>query len=262
MSYKPELSHSDSWAASVVKERLTHLDSELLILDLYCTYERLYAKLSIRGRSYFAKLVRVDGSVVSDRYGHLIIDSSTLRLRNEDKALNHVHKRTSVPVPRVVWYSVAADNPFIVTEYIDSRLMADLTDPCEIETCLSQVRAFERQLQQYTYPEMASFAGKPIPPSRLCLSTADFGTAAKWHDIQPKAGYPLCHGDMTRDNMLVSLHAPQVVAVIDWEYARFYPQQLSPLYAAEPSEGVRLGSKVVKSGDYSAMCLELARSSG
>lgn len=179
-----------------------------------------------------------------------MLSNSVLRLRNEYEAMHQVAHSTTIPIPRVLAFSDDAFNPYIVLEYVDSRPMSKLTDPREVELCIEQLKRYLRQLSfEITRPL--------VPPSRLAISQSEFSKLVAWDQVRPKRGPPLCHGDLSRHNVLIHPTQPQVVSVIDWEYAGYYPRQFDPLYAADACGHVRVGATVLSPRDYGDMCVKL-----
>jgi Choline/ethanolamine kinase len=58
--------------------------------------------------------------------------------------------------------------------------------------------------------------------------------------------FVFCHGDLSQNNILVNPKTLQIVAIIDWEYGGFFPQDHEiPFYESSETSGEQVkGSKL------------------
>lgn len=112
-----------------------------------------------------------------------------------------------------------------------------------------------KKMRKYTRPEAGSFADELIPPGRLCIDKDSFERIVTSEKFKPEGNFPLCHGDLSRFNVLVHPERPEIVALIDWEFAGFYPHQLDPTYAEEDDHGVAMGFASIQSQLFGKACL-------
>ena len=88
-----------------------------------------------------------------------------------------------------------------------------------------QMRMFSAELAEDTSEEPRSFV------EEICLAPGYEHTLASIqleHSLGVSNTFPLCHGDLTTTNVIVSKDGSKVVAVIDWEYAGYYPYSCQP----------------------------------
>lgn len=169
------------------------------------------------------------------------------RITNEAKALQLVLQETDIPVPRLLDHGSHPDGRrYLITEYIDGPLLdafprrscsmperkkhTDAT-PCQTcsDTAYSNAVDF---ISRTVLPQLANLTshsrgidGFVMPPSWL---TPD--AQPPWKGMQSWSTLPLerpdyvfQHGDLAAHNIIMDPNTLQVKALLDWEYAGFYP---------------------------------------
>lgn len=64
-------------------------------------------------------------------------------------------------------------------------------------------------------------SGIVVPPSRVVECTDDAFWSQRTADSQT---YVFCHNDLSQPNIIVDSHTLKIKAILDWEYAGFFPQ--------------------------------------
>lgn len=159
-------------------------------------------------------------------------DQSRIAIRNEYHAIQYIRQHTSIPVPNIVGFRDEPDLPVqMVMEYVENALPPrTLRLPYEDQRRLkSQISDYVSQLHSISDPECRSFAGIPLFGVRFegtRIPIQDF--KYKRYDIN--SPYVLCHGDLAWHNLLLDPITYDIVCVLDWEYAGFYPVQAEGEY--------------------------------
>lgn len=149
------------------------------------------------------------------------------RLRNEGESLQFVRQHTDVPVPIVHNHFEEDGAYYLITEYIEGVSMSELPEEKkavvfeELESQLSKLKALK-----------SCHIGGPsrivIPPYRLlqCTETDHWNLRpSNWDE------YVFCHNDLSQQNVIVDPNTLRIRAIIDWEYAGFFPPQFEyPFY--------------------------------
>ncbi|KAJ1030272.1 hypothetical protein NDA16_001183 [Ustilago loliicola] len=153
--------------------------------------------------------------------------------------------------------SIAIKVRALVTEFIESRSMEDVfnSDQREHLACMMRLEALVEKMKKYTRPEPSSFVGEFIPPGRLCIDRDSFTRIVTSDKFNPDAEFPFCHGDISRFNVLIHPERPEIIALVDWEFAGFYPHQLDPSYAEQDDHGVALGWVSIQAQLFGQACL-------
>ena len=193
---------------------------------------------------------------------HLIVKTSPFVHLTEAATLQYIAANTSIPVPRVHCAFVHKNRAYIVMERIQGVSFAEAwpsLSAAQLATCFKQLRAMLDELRALPHPPdvgIQSCTGGSLRDSRIPRSCPRFGPFANaqtfhlwlrhglrpeehperdnpgdqdWQDIKTMAArqdgrWPepvFTHGDLGPFNVLV--HAGQVVGIIDWEFAGWYP---------------------------------------
>ena len=185
------------------------------------------------------------------RHGNRVTKTNTtiegpLRVSNEAAALRFLRENTTIPVPKV--YNTTETS--ITMEFVEGSTLEeawkDLSD-IEIAAIGEQLRDYLTQLRSLRGPFIGSFDGGPAVdcrvfvneggPSRTVPEYIDFVLsdppnwpgAAPMHSIvrsqmRPHYDVVFTHGDLEPVNILVE--ESRIKAIIDWEYAGYYPEYL------------------------------------
>ncbi|KAJ6781289.1 hypothetical protein PWT90_07975 [Aphanocladium album] len=158
------------------------------------------------------------------------------RLINEAHSLQLVAEHTDVPVPKVHCSFLDDGAFYLVTEFVEGVLMANLAEDQKAVVCLEleRHRATLRTMQ-------ACWIGGPteivIPPYRVMRMAEN----ESW-DLRHAPGddYVFCHNDMSQHNVIVDPDTLRVKAIIDWEYAGFFPAHFDYPFYLRPGPSVAL----------------------
>jgi len=148
------------------------------------------------------------------------------RLRNEAATLDFIASNTSIPVPDCKL--LAIDGLLhLETERITNGI---LLKEVEENSKAAAIRAVERQMESDILPQLRSLRRNYIgsvdselpvfPPQRV------YGLDRRsWPRISSDTEeFVLCHNDLGPHNIFVDPDSFQIVAIIDWEFAGFFPQ--------------------------------------
>lgn len=171
---------------------------------------------------------------------------------NEAESLRHIRHHTSIPVPTVYCDFEDDDAYYLVTEYVEGVAMSDLMEDqkaivrAELEDHLATLKTLRSN-------RLGGPSGIVIPPYRVLQRTQrdNWHLKASGHDE-----YVFCHNDLSQQNVIVDPDTLKINAIIDWEYAGFYPARFEwPFYT-------RLGPSVAGKGegDDSLELLEFLKS--
>lgn len=159
-----------------------------------------------------------------------------VRLRNEAAALGFVAQHSTVLVPQQVrlweengllYLKMSLVEGAIELASVNDSLMPDAVAKVTTELendILPQLRALPK-----TGRIGSSDLELPIiPPRRFWRPKED----REW-PVKTSSSYVFCHGDLSRNNILVDPVSFKIRAIIDWESAGFYPENWEiPLWKA------------------------------
>ncbi|KAF2426480.1 kinase-like protein, partial [Tothia fuscella] len=169
----------------------------------------------------------------------------------EAESIKFIQRHTSVPVPRV-WNSYEKDGVgYILMEYVDGELLERVwgkMDQSTRNTILLELRDYIKQMRQIKPPlltRIGSATGGPATDRRTmnAIKGGPFETEKDFNEWQLKQlvegssqlsretyasmhktdhEIVFSHGDLAFHNVIV--HDGHVAAIIDWEYAGWYPE--------------------------------------
>lgn len=184
--------------------------------------DKKYFNVSINHRRGFAKQSKRPDEMAPDtKDPKLLSRQCAARLRNEAAAINFVSRNTRIPVPTILGYHDDGNTVALATAQVPGVPMWKLE---EYESRLEVSRQLDEivsEMREITWHEATGFAGP------ICLHPAVRGSS--YCDLtapvagEPGTSYPMCHGDLSASNVIVNRETCKINAVIDWEYAGFYP---------------------------------------
>ena len=155
------------------------------------------------------------------------------RLRNEAATLKFIASNTTIPVPDCRLYSRDGLLHLEMARITNGVLLLDV----EQGRRAAAVQAVEEQMNSDILPQLRSLrqsrigsvdATLPVfPPSRI------YGIDRRvWPRISTDSDeFVLCHNDLAPQNIFVDPNTFQIVGIIDWEFAGYFPQSFElPLW--------------------------------
>lgn len=187
------------------------------------TVERKYYQ---RGLSYIKRSLRRH-EYQKGYYGIYTPRLSKERLQNEAECLRFIRRMTDIPVPTVFADFEDDGAYYLVTEYVEGVEMSELPeeDKAPVFQELNQHLSTLRNLKS-NIP--GGLSGVVVVPRRVMEMTDQ----DVWN-LQPSETeeYVFCHNDLSEYNVIVDPRTLKIKAIIDWEYAGFYPEFFeAPVY--------------------------------
>ncbi|KAJ2892720.1 hypothetical protein MKZ38_009436 [Zalerion maritima] len=147
------------------------------------------------------------------------------RLQNEAATLQFVASNTNVPVPRCQLYSKDGLLHLETERVTNGILLMDVA----AESRSAAAAAVDKQIRTDILPQLRSLRRKYIgsvdsnlpvfPPQRVYnRDRRTWGRISSTSDC-----FVLCHNDLGPQNIFIKPDTFQIVAIIDWEFAGFFP---------------------------------------
>ncbi|EEQ34867.1 conserved hypothetical protein [Microsporum canis CBS 113480] len=181
------------------------------------THERKYYR---SGGTFVKRSLRPKEWQVSQFKGTIHVPrKGRERILNEAATLQFLKENSTVPVPRLYCCFEDDDAVYLVMEYIEGVSMADLTED-QRATVERELGKHIQQLHALRSSKLGGPSGLVIPPYRAMQKTF----RDDW-ELQPsdEDDYVFCHNDLSQQNVIVDPASLEIKAIIDWEYAGFYP---------------------------------------
>lgn len=151
------------------------------------------------------------------------------RLQNEAAAMRFIRQRTNIPVPNFV------DECFmLIMEHVDGVPMSRLPEDqksiviTEVEQHLATLRAIKSDT-------LGGLSGVVVPPYRaMAISERD-----DWpRQVVKHRDYVFCHNDLSQHNVVVDPDTLKIRAILDWEYAGFFPEYFEGPFYKRPGPSI------------------------
>jgi hypothetical protein len=155
------------------------------------------------------------------------------RLQNEAATLEFIRSNTSIPVPDCQLYIKDSLLNLEMSRIVNSVLLEDIQEASRA----AAIEAVEVQMTSTILPQLRSFRRMEmgsinntlpvIPPQRIYQRDR-----RSWPRISSERDeFVFCHNDLAPQNIFVDPTSFQIVGIIDWEFAGFFPQEFElPLW--------------------------------
>ena len=183
----------------------------------YYDIGRTFVKRSLRPREW---QITIRGTIHVPRQGKE-------RLLNEAAAMQFVREHTNVPVPTLHCVFTDDDAVYLIMEMVDGVNMASLSE-VEKHVVKKELTEHVKSLHNLRSATLGGVSGLMVLPYRIIQKTF----RDEW-DFQPseKEEYVFCHNDLSQHNVIVDPKSLKINAILDWEYAGFFPERFdSPFY--------------------------------
>jgi len=177
----------------------------------HITSDREYYRLD---GVFVKRTLRPDGNVV------LPLRSND-RIRNEVACLRFVRENTDVLVPKVVCVFEDDESVYTITEAVEGVNILDL-DAGARRVMEKELRAHRRTLWGLRSKRIGGPTGIVLLLARVYVGRKDL-VKIKLRDSQ-KEEFFFCHNHYAQQNVIVDPETLKIKAILDWEYAGFYPR--------------------------------------
>lgn len=149
------------------------------------------------------------------------------RLQNEADSLRFIRCVSNIPVP-TVYGSFDVDGAyFLIMEYIDGVGMSQLPEE-QKKLVWPEINQHLATLHRIKSCKIGGPSGIVIPPYRVMDRVNNDAWPLK---LAASPEYVFCHNDLSQHNIIVDPETLKINAIIDWEYAGFFPPYFeAPFY--------------------------------
>ena len=194
---------------------------------VHCLYSDRYLKRSLAPSEY-----------VTTPSGHSYVPfHNRERLENKVACIEFIREMTDIPVPEVI-NAYEKDGSFhIWTKLIRGVSMNELKDEDRWKV-IPEIRKHLATLKTLRSKVSGGPSGILCPPHRV-TNHCDRNTT--WQRISADDDiYVFCHCDLSDENIMVDPVTLKVLAIIDWEFSGFYPEEHEiPFYERRKPSGAQ-----------------------
>jgi len=179
---------------------------------VYCSYQDRFLKRSLAPSEY-----------KTTRSGTLYIPfHNRERLENEVACLKYIKQHTDIPVPEVLDAYEEDGSFWVWTARADGVPLNALEDK-DRSKVFPEILKHINTLRTLRSNKTGGPSGILCPP-HMVADSCDRNTI--WHRISAKdSRYVFCHCDLSGSNIIVDPITLKIVAILDWEFSGFYPQE-------------------------------------
>lgn len=158
------------------------------------------------------------------------------RLQNEAAAMRFIRRVSNIPVP-TLYGAFEVDGSFmLVTEYIDGVAMSELSED-QKRIVMEEVEQHSTTLRGIRSDTLGGPSGIVIPPYRVMLASKKDDWPCK---VSREREFIFCHNDLSQHNIVVDPKTLKIRAILDWEYAGFFPAYFEGPFWKRPGPSVAL----------------------
>lgn len=180
------------------------------------TPERRYYK----NEKYFVKRSLRPEEYLSTSRGLYTPPLGKERLQNEAASLRFVQHETNLPVPKVHYEFTFQNAYYLVLDNIEGITLSNLPEE-QKPPVLLRLDSYITALHRLKSNVIGGPSGLIVPPLRITANTGQY----IWHLNSPSTwNHVFCHNDLSEANVIVDPNGNDIKAIIDWEYAGFYPE--------------------------------------
>jgi aminoglycoside phosphotransferase len=205
------------------------------------THEKKYYLISgASGGVYVKRSLAPDEFVMMLPSRRIVIPLMHLeRMRNEVAAIDYIKTHTNIPVPTVRCSFEDNGRFYTVTDEVPGVPMSELSESAKM-TVMEEVEIHLRTLHNITSKSMGGFSGDACLPYRLAKAAPQ--EAMKFKEASTDE-FVLCHNDLSQHNIIVDESTLKISAILDWEYAGFYPKEFEGAFYKRSGPSAAIGDE-------------------
>ncbi|KAK2609335.1 hypothetical protein QQS21_002116 [Conoideocrella luteorostrata] len=162
------------------------------------------------------------------------------RVLNEGSCLQFLAENTNIPLPKLHACFEDDGAAYVITEYVEGVGMDELDE--EKQGIIAQeLRTHMETLSKLNSNVWGGPSGLVLPPYRIMRNSSGRPWKVKPRETQ---NLVFCHNDLSANNVIVNPSTLKIAAIIDWEYAGFYPPEFEREFFRRPGPSVALDGEV------------------
>ncbi|THZ50791.1 hypothetical protein D6C86_10616 [Aureobasidium pullulans] len=167
------------------------------------------------------------------------------RLLNEAAAMQFIANNTTIPIPKLHACFEDDEAVYLIMEYVKGRGMDELEDEQKL-VVQKELESYLQQIHKFRSAVVGGLSGIVVFPYRLQQKTP----IDLWN-IEPSKTeeYVLCHNDLSQQNVIVYPDSLKIRAIIDWEYAGYWPERFEKPFYKRLGPSIALGNEADDADD-------------
>ena len=162
------------------------------------------------------------------------------RILNEAAAMRYIADNTNIPIPKLHCAFEDDGAVYLIMEYVEGSTMDELG--VEQRTIVQQeLDGHIKTLHALKSRKVGGPSGLVVPPYRVTRNSPRETWQLKESGVDE---YVFCHNDLSQQNIIVDPVTLQIRAIIDWEYAGFYPEYFDLPFFKRLGQSVALDAEL------------------
>ncbi|KJA13871.1 hypothetical protein HYPSUDRAFT_92601 [Hypholoma sublateritium FD-334 SS-4] len=222
--------------------RLESLENPRIQEDgcLAITAEKKYYEYpDVPNGSVFVKRNLTPSEFIVARWnGELYVPDMILdRMRNEAATIRFIQKNTTIPTPNIRCAFEDHGRYYIITDFVPGVGMADIPEDKK-SIVIEELKGYIAEMHNIKSTVIGSVLGKIILPPRVAEVLP--GSRGERLREAPTPQFVMCHNDLSQYNIIVDEATFKINAILDWEYAGFFPPEFDGAFYLRPGPSTAL----------------------
>lgn len=169
----------------------------------------------------FIKRNLTPSEYVVNRLGDLVLPCMCFeRLKNEVAAIRYIQSNTTIPTPNIRADFEDHGHYYIITNLVPGVSLEQIPDD-QKAIVFKELEGYIAQMHAIKSDVMGGFVGDVVVPYRIGRAVPHDQPLKLRPATTPE--FVLCHNDLSQYHVIVDETTLKINAIIDWEYAGFFP---------------------------------------
>ncbi|KAF3483185.1 uncharacterized protein GIQ15_02509 [Arthroderma uncinatum] len=158
------------------------------------------------------------------------------RLLNEAAAMKFIAENTNIPIPKLLCCFEDDEAIYLIIEKVNGIELSKLEES-KRKIVEKEVEIHLQTLHDLKSKTWGGPTGLVLPPYRVMRKSHRLQWTMKPRETEDLV---FCHNDMSTHNIIVDPETLKIRAILDWEYAGFFPPEFEGAFYKRPGPSVAL----------------------
>ncbi|RDB25105.1 hypothetical protein Hypma_007425 [Hypsizygus marmoreus] len=159
------------------------------------------------------------------------------RMKNEAAAIRYIQSNTTIPTPNIRCAFEDHGRYYVITDIVPGVQLAHIPEDKKA-VAIKEIEGYVAQMRELKSKVIGGLLGDVLVPYRLQSAIPREQVLRLREAATPE--FVFCHNDLSQHNVLVDETTFKVNAIIDWEFAGFFPPEFDGAFYHRPGPSVAL----------------------